>query len=300
MKKILLSVLSVGVVGAVAFGATQAFFSDTETSTGNTFTAGEIDLTVDSTAHYAGMICNTDHVWQDEENNSVTQNDTSGISTRPELLGQACLGSWTATNLDTHSFFNYSDVKPGDEGENTLSLHVTSNESWACAQIGNIVDAENTLTEPELDLNDTNATGELSENLYFTAWLDQGTTPGFGDNESGEGDNVWQQGEPFLFSNGAGPASDVINGVTYPLFDSTTAGLTGTMQPGTTYYLGLQWCAGTMTADVTNGISCDGATMGNDTQTDSMTADISFYVEQVRNNPNFECSSLSALPVQPN
>jgi len=43
-------------IGAVVAGATGAFFSDTETSTGNTFAAGEIDLTVDSTAHYAGLI----------------------------------------------------------------------------------------------------------------------------------------------------------------------------------------------------------------------------------------------------
>jgi len=44
MKKILLSVVTIGVVGAIAAGATSAYFSDTETSTGNTFTAGTLDL----------------------------------------------------------------------------------------------------------------------------------------------------------------------------------------------------------------------------------------------------------------
>ena len=39
MKKILISLAVVGAVGAVVAGATGAFFSDTETSTGNTFTA---------------------------------------------------------------------------------------------------------------------------------------------------------------------------------------------------------------------------------------------------------------------
>lgn len=48
MKKILLSVLTISLVGAVAIGATGAYFSDTETSTGNTFTAGTIDLMVNS------------------------------------------------------------------------------------------------------------------------------------------------------------------------------------------------------------------------------------------------------------
>ena len=44
MKKILLSLVTIGVVGAIAAGATSAYFSDTETSTGNTFTAGALDL----------------------------------------------------------------------------------------------------------------------------------------------------------------------------------------------------------------------------------------------------------------
>jgi predicted ribosomally synthesized peptide with SipW-like signal peptide len=44
MKKILLSVATIGVVGALAAGATMAWFSDTETSTGNTFTAGTLAL----------------------------------------------------------------------------------------------------------------------------------------------------------------------------------------------------------------------------------------------------------------
>lgn len=47
-------------VGAVVVGGTGAFFSDTETSTGNVFTAGAIDLTVDSEAHYNGSMCQVD------------------------------------------------------------------------------------------------------------------------------------------------------------------------------------------------------------------------------------------------
>lgn len=44
MKKILLSILTIALVSTVAFGATKAWFSDTEASTGNTFTAGTLDL----------------------------------------------------------------------------------------------------------------------------------------------------------------------------------------------------------------------------------------------------------------
>jgi len=44
MKRILISLSIIGVVSAFAIGGTIAFFSDTETSTGNTFTAGTLDL----------------------------------------------------------------------------------------------------------------------------------------------------------------------------------------------------------------------------------------------------------------
>jgi predicted ribosomally synthesized peptide with SipW-like signal peptide len=46
MKRIILSLGVIAIVAIVAVGATRAYFSDTETSTGNTFTAGTLDLTV--------------------------------------------------------------------------------------------------------------------------------------------------------------------------------------------------------------------------------------------------------------
>ena len=45
-KKILISLSIIGVVAAIAIGGTIAYFSDTETSTGNTFTAGTLNLKV--------------------------------------------------------------------------------------------------------------------------------------------------------------------------------------------------------------------------------------------------------------
>ncbi|MFH1990589.1 MAG: TasA family protein [Patescibacteria group bacterium] len=57
MKKILINLSIVGAVAAIAIGATTAYFSDTETSTGNTFTAGTIDIAIDQqnpwTSHYS-------------------------------------------------------------------------------------------------------------------------------------------------------------------------------------------------------------------------------------------------------
>ncbi len=46
-KSILISLSVIAAVAAIAVGGTIAYFSDTETSTGNTFTAGSLDLIVD-------------------------------------------------------------------------------------------------------------------------------------------------------------------------------------------------------------------------------------------------------------
>lgn len=46
-KKILISLSLIAAVAAIVVGATTAWFSDTETSSGNTFTAGTIDISVD-------------------------------------------------------------------------------------------------------------------------------------------------------------------------------------------------------------------------------------------------------------
>ncbi|MDO8569266.1 MAG: TasA family protein [bacterium] len=85
MKKILLSLSMIVFVGAVVIGATGAFFSDTETSTGNTFTAGAIDLGVDNTSYYNGHL-NQGTTWQID---------------------------WDLSEGIPHQFFNFNDLKPG-------------------------------------------------------------------------------------------------------------------------------------------------------------------------------------------
>jgi predicted ribosomally synthesized peptide with SipW-like signal peptide len=44
MRKLFLSLAVIGITSAIAIGATSAYFSDTETSSANTFTAGTLDL----------------------------------------------------------------------------------------------------------------------------------------------------------------------------------------------------------------------------------------------------------------
>ena len=62
-KKLIGSLAIVAVTAALAVGGTISYFSDTETSEGNTFTAGAVDLTVDSVGHYNGLIC-VGNKWQ--------------------------------------------------------------------------------------------------------------------------------------------------------------------------------------------------------------------------------------------
>jgi len=287
MKKLFVSLFTLAVVGALAFGATRAYFSDTETSTGNTFQAGGLDLKVDSECHYY-------------------QNGVNlGCGTGPGS------GNWEESDLETgvHKFFNFSDIKPGDYGEDTVSLHVVGNDAWGRIIIDSIQDLENDCLEPELP-GDTSCTtangdGELRENLKFFVWLDQGDTPGFngkeydGHGDAGEGDNVWNNNEPILIpeisidaSGGTYNIWEVLRNyrqqidticIQYPENDPDGDGKTyngasgcqglaldGRLVGSTTYYFGIGWRLP--------------GTVGNEVQSDSLVADVTFEVEQHRNN----------------
>ena len=240
MKKVLISFSVIALIAAVAIGATVAYFSDTETSTGNTFTAGSIDLKVDSECTYNGEESDECGTWELKD----LVGDTRGEN------GEMILGD---------RFFNFQDIKPGDEGENTISLHVINNDAWLCAEVSNLSSDDNGLNEPEalVDTTDGTGNGELDDTMLWTIWRD-------------DGDNIQQENEPTLASGH--PSNSVL-----PVYDATTG--TGSLEGGTTTYLGFSW---TLPAE-----------SGNETQTDSLTADISFRVEQARNNDDFRC-----VPVQ--
>ena len=280
MKKVFSSLLLLAVlVGGVIYGTT-AFFSDTETAIANTFTAGGLDLQIDSTAHYNGMICVGD-VWIPEE--FVTEGEVQDFDQNQYNIehpiqypkaGDSCSGSWKFTNLSQEKFFNLADIKPGDTGENTISLHVDNNDAWACMELSNVQNFENEINEPESLVDDT-PEGELGDKVMAFSWRDNG-------------DNIFEVGEEPIF----GPQSiNASFNQVYTLADSGTgAPLPGSDDLQVASYVGLQWCAGTMSVNLDTGeISCLVSGMGNETQTDGLTADISFNIEQARNNPNFEC-----------
>src|SRR3989344_1767210 len=133
MKKILFSSGLIVFVAAVTLSATGAFFSDTETSTGNTFTAGDIDLKIDNESYALDFNIPG---FQDPEGNLVFNPATS----------------WELKDLvpGQDHFFNFEDVKPGDYGEDTISIHVGSNDAWMCAAARITNDTDQSCTEPEL------------------------------------------------------------------------------------------------------------------------------------------------------
>ena len=278
----------IAVVAVVAIGATGAFFSDTETSTGNTFTAGAIDLKVDSEQHYNGQIC-TLYTGTTDLVRTNGQYYWEGNGSYP-VAGTPCDGTWTEADLGAQKFFNFGDVKPGDEGENTISLHVINNDAYACVDVNVTDNDDNGLTEPEglVDVTGGAGQGELAQGINFFAWSDAGADGQQGTEDTGEGDNVWQYpAELPLFSNIVGPASDVLTSRTYVLAQGPGAPITG----GQTQYIGLSWCAGWLDATTTPGtLTCNGAGMGNNTQTDSFKANVTFRVEQARNNSGFRCT----------
>jgi predicted ribosomally synthesized peptide with SipW-like signal peptide len=162
-------------------------------------------------------------------------------------------------------FWNFNDIKPGDHGTNIISLHAYNNDAFACLITDHVVDLDNTLTEPEVTLNDTLPLGELSQFVKIFAWQDSNHN------------NVYDVGETILV-----PANSPLTAAMNPAIALTASN---------TKFIGLAWCVGTQSV-VGNVISCSGASVGDIAQTDSFTAYITAYAEQQRNNAGFDCSKV--------
>ena len=261
-------------VGAVVIGATGAFFSDTETSTGNTFTAGAIDLKIDNT--------------------SYTTNEAGQLVASPST-------SWILADLTNQLFFDFLDLKPGDRGEDTISIHVDNNDAYACMDVTLTGTPENLRTEPETLVDNTAGTneGELQNELNFAWWAD-------------DGDNVYESGES-IFKQGTAASLFAVDQQKWALADAATniwGATAGTPIPGdSTKYIAKYWCFGAMTPsplpnDSSNGplvrgtgFSCNGSTLGNGTQTDGVVVDVTFEAVQSRNNNEFRCNTVNCTPV---
>ena len=224
--KILSSILVMGVAIALTAGAgAVAVFSDTEASRGNTFTAGQLDLQIDFDGYY-----------------------------NKEVDGEPNAGSWSLTDLSSEVFFDFDDIKPGDWGEGTISLHVYDNPAHIWMGIDNVQDNENGWTEPELSdalagIGEEDTTGgefgvgELSSWIMVELWWD-------------DGNNILDDGEEVAFD---GVLADLADGWYLGELDNCE-----------NYYIGMSWWVP--------------IEVGNWIQSDMVTFDMMFYAEQLRHN----------------
>ena len=159
-----------------------------------------LDLKIDSTQHYNGNECvlvGNNYQW-------------TGTADYP-APGTTCTGTWTETDLNCrHKFFKFDDVKPGDFGEDTISLHLSGEDGCGQILFKNVRDEGNGCNDPETKSTDPDCNtktpgvkeknGELREALLFSLWLDQGRTPGFqGKTDPGEGDNIFNEQDLLIF-----------------------------------------------------------------------------------------------------
>jgi len=227
-KKILISLSVIAAIAALAIGGTIAYFSDTETSTGNTFTAGKLDLIV----------------------------DIDGVVYNP--LNRTIFGPLT-------------DIKPGDDGEETISLHV-DNDACGFVKFDLTSDLDNSCTEPEAVEEGQGCPiggpeGELNDLMVWSIWNDEGNVEGWQCSD-GEGYPI----QPCTADPEEG--DNILNGeyeevlVSGPLTGDVEYAF-GLMPASNVLYYGFAW---ELPGSVTN-----------IAQTDSFTADMILRAEQQRN-----------------
>lgn len=188
------------------------------------------------------------------------------INCEYQIVGGNC-SLWNLKNIgDGDYFWNFNDIKPGDYGVNIISLHSFDNDAYACLITNDIQDEENTRIDPEIEAGDTTDNqGELSQFIKIFIWEDSNQN------------NVYDLGENILLP------------VNSPITDRALVSLTESH----TKYIGLAWCAGTQSMSEDGNIICDGSSMGDIAQTDVMTASLTVYAEQQRNNSEFSCENVN-------
>ena len=190
-RKVLAGLGAVGLASAGAGLGTSAYFSDRESFTGNSLTAGTLDLKLDYKATYLGGPGRLDAV------KAMGYPDAEDLGDGRYLLDQAPspadMQAWEdlvtgeqfdfcspeadefLVNGDGIPVFTLEDVKPGDSGEVTISLHICDNPGYL-KLIGDLTgNAENGQTEPETDDEgvDGDGIGELADAIEVCVWYDE-------------------------------------------------------------------------------------------------------------------------------
>jgi predicted ribosomally synthesized peptide with SipW-like signal peptide len=194
---------TIGIASAGAGLGTTAFFSDEEAVSAS-LQAGRVDLLVDYRATYNPWMSAAEATERGLLGDDTTARPIPGSESI--LIGEAPMLSkvedeivggtdgmalsnteWTdfTNNYDAcenpmgleyvdgdeEIMFSLVDIKPKDEGEVTLSLHICDNPSYAWMDVFARNDEDNTVYEPE-GKHDDDSEGELDDFLYVEAWMD--------------------------------------------------------------------------------------------------------------------------------
>ncbi|RMB25098.1 SipW-dependent-type signal peptide-containing protein [Haloplanus aerogenes] len=319
-RRLLAGLGTIGVASAGAGLGTTAYFSDQETFENNQLTAGEFDLKMDWQVTYTGpngfeyVTASPDQL-QNEDIDTLARDNLfrtiSGadgirdpIDSRDTIANRAFSSDYDDLTADQQAtvedafrsqfadvpqdlfemrpIIDLDDVKPGDSGSVSFSLHLFDNPGYIWLN-GRLVEArENGHTEPEGEDPDTVGPAdevstlldndvELLDEIRVTVWYDL------------DGDAEVDTDEPVLLGGNADPTA---NPTLRDLFGLLSTGnglpLDATADPqagavdracfanSTTYYVGVLW---ELPVDHANQIQSDGVTF-----------DLGFYAEQCRHN----------------
>jgi hypothetical protein len=202
------------------------------------------------------------------------QIDFAGYYNKP-VDGHPNAGFWRPQDLTCQDFFNFDDIKPGDWGEGTISLHLKNQDAWGCLYIRPKKNDDKSSNEPELLEDEKNLPrdiwdGELAENMKLRIWADICKI-----SPAKIGDNIYQENCDRLLYDATAP----ISSLKLTLADSAQKNIfTGKMESikkNKDYFVGVDWHIP--------------GSVGNIIQSDSYKADITFYVEQAEGNRSFKC-----------
>jgi predicted ribosomally synthesized peptide with SipW-like signal peptide len=195
-RKVLAGLGAVGIASAGAGLGTSAYFSDRELLGSNEFVTGELDLLVDWQQHYTMdgettfVNAHPDHDGDGEQSivvdgeavtysDFVDSEDPTGTGRNIPLLdcetvpplSEAAFGVDPTTGDPQEALIQLGDVKPGDTGEVTFSLHLCDNPGYVWMQADNISESEGIDTQPELAVDETTG-ADLARNIEAKLWYD--------------------------------------------------------------------------------------------------------------------------------
>lgn len=214
-RTVLGSLGAVGVGAAAAGLGTTAVLNDEEIFDGNTTTAGTLDLKVDWQQHYHGpdgeVFVNAHPDHDDDGKQSVPHPTEPYVA---EYTGRNLVDLLTCETpgfdeeydfaapnrglddggplTEQESLVHLEDVKPGDSGEITFSLHLCGNPGYLWMGGAEVQNTENGYAEPEpttvadgdtRDPTNSDGRGELAEAVEVELWYDDDC-----DNERDDGE----------------------------------------------------------------------------------------------------------------